>query len=57
MRFLLTTVLLIVMTMNAQAQANAPRLPNRSIDWLDRKSHSWNELKGKVVLLNVWTFG
>jgi len=35
----------------------APVLPARGDRWLDRKPISWNQLRGQVVMLNVWTFG
>jgi hypothetical protein len=57
MKILFLTVIMLMLVNSAQAQTVAPRLPNRSTDWLDKKTHSWDEFKGKVVLINVWTFG
>jgi glutathione peroxidase-family protein len=34
----------------------APPLPQNPHDWLDSKTLEWQGLRGKVVLLNVWTF-
>ena len=31
-------------------------MPSGSSDWLEGKPIGWAQLKGKVVLLNVWTF-
>jgi hypothetical protein len=41
----------------AIASDNAPSLPARPSSWLDHTPLKWDQLKGKVVLLNVWTFG
>lgn len=35
----------------------APALPSNGASWLDGKALKWEDLKGKVVLMNVWTFG
>jgi glutathione peroxidase-family protein len=39
-----------------KAFEDAPALPESSAQWLDGKVIGWNDLKGRVVLLNVWTF-
>jgi hypothetical protein len=51
--FLLVVVLL---GRNAAAYSPAPALPSNSSSWLDQKPIQWNQLHGKVVMLNVWTF-
>jgi len=34
----------------------APPLPDSPSKWLDGKALQWRDLRGKVVLVNVWTF-
>ena len=41
---------------DAGAFSPAPPLPSSSSKWLDEKPVQWNQLQGKVVMLNVWTF-
>jgi hypothetical protein len=50
-------LLLLMVPMLVHAYDQAPALPRSSNQWLDGKALSWGDLKGKVVLLNVWTFG
>ena len=50
----LTIVLLFSYTV--ECEQKAPSLPTGPSKWLDQKSVEWSDLKGKVVLLNVWTF-
>ena len=50
-------VLMVLIPLVLQAEKNAPPLPNQPENWLDKNSLSWKDLSGKVVLLNVWTFG
>jgi len=38
------------------ASDNAPSLPVSPSSWLDHTPLKWEQLKGKVVMLNVWTF-
>ena len=38
------------------ASQPAPPLPQTPRAWLDSRTMSWQDLRGKVVLLNVWTF-
>jgi hypothetical protein len=38
------------------ANSKAPKLPSDTSHWLDGKPLAWENLQGKVVLLNVWTF-
>jgi glutathione peroxidase-family protein len=52
MKILLILAFLIPVTLFAES---APPLPTNSQSWLDGKPVSWESLKGKVVLLNVWT--
>jgi len=49
--------LLLIFTGSLFAADNAPSLPVRPSSWLDHMPLKWDQLKGKVVLLNVWTFG
>lgn len=44
------------MSNRLNAQELAPSLPSDSNSWLDQKPLEWGRLKGKVVMLNVWTF-
>ena len=55
MRILLLLLSLIIPS-TARALEEAPPLPEASAKWLDGRSLDWTDLKGKVVLLNVWTF-
>jgi hypothetical protein len=48
---------LILIPMLSQAADRPPLLPGNPSSWLDNKPISWNQLHGKVVMLNVWTFG
>lgn len=45
---------------NAAEAANAPSAPafthTAAADWLNSKPLAWGELKGKVVLVDFWTF-
>ena len=49
-------VTLILLTLPLFAE-QAPPLPAKGSVWLDGKAIGWEDLKGKVVLMNVWTFG
>jgi len=40
-----------------EAADKPPALPGNPASWLDNKPLSWSQLHGKVVMLNVWTFG
>ncbi len=46
----------ILLTSSSESFPAAPPLPPNESDWLDQKPIQWSELRGKVVLLNVWTF-
>lgn len=46
----------IIVGASAEAFTPAPALPSSSKSWLDEKPLQWGRLRGKVVLLNVWTF-
>ena len=50
-------VLVVAYPLVVRATGQAPPLPTQSERWLDGKPRTWPDLKGKVVLLNVWTFG
>jgi glutathione peroxidase-family protein len=54
--FILVALVATLLGRNASAYSPAPALPSSSNKWLDEKPVQWNQLKGKVVLLNVWTF-
>lgn len=56
MKYYLFGFLLFMVSCNLFANQPAPGLPAKSTDWLDGKPLQWSGLKGKVVLLNVWTF-
>ena len=56
MKYWILSVLLLTISCNTFANEPAPPLPSGSANWLDGKPLQWNGLKGKVVLLNVWTF-
>ncbi len=49
--------LIFIISCTAFASVPAPPLPQRSSDWLDGKAVGWEQLKGRIVMLNVWTFG
>jgi hypothetical protein len=53
-KMLLVLMLFAVM---GEASDKPPALPGNPESWLDNKPISWNQLHGKVVMLNVWTFG
>jgi hypothetical protein len=38
------------------APVPAPPLPTSAADWIGTPL-TWSDLRGRVVLLNVWTFG
>jgi hypothetical protein len=50
-------LLLLVIPMFLEASDKPPALPANPTSWLDNKAFSWDQLQGKVVMLNVWTFG
>jgi hypothetical protein len=50
-------LLILIAAMCEAASEKPPGLPATPTSWLDRKPISWNQLHGKVVMLNVWTFG
>jgi hypothetical protein len=50
-------LLLLVIPMFSEASDKPPALPGNPASWLDNKPISWSQLHGKVVMLNVWTFG
>ena len=50
-------LLLLLIPMLSEAFDKAPALPAGKTDWLDQEPISWSQLHGKVVILNVWTFG
>jgi thiol-disulfide isomerase/thioredoxin len=54
-KFLFIPSLLLFATL-ISASPSAPSLPADNSSWLDGKVLQWSQLKGKVVLLNVWTF-
>jgi hypothetical protein len=58
-RFTVISILFLAAAHPLAVRANqqAPPLPTQSERWLDGKPRTWSDLKGKVVLLNVWTFG
>ena len=53
----LTLTLLLFLPQVVYSDQQAPTLPRQPSQWLDTAPMTWRELKGKVVLLNVWTFG
>jgi hypothetical protein len=50
-------VLLMLIAAICEASDKPPVLPGNKSSWLDQQPISWNQLRGKVVMLNVWTFG
>jgi hypothetical protein len=50
-------LLSILIPMLSDAANTPPAFLNNPSSWLDNKPISWNQLHGKVVMLNVWTFG
>jgi glutathione peroxidase-family protein len=56
MKYWMLSLLLLLFSCNGFANQPAPPLPSGSASWLDGKPLQWSDLKGKVVLLNVWTF-
>lgn len=57
MKYSIFCVLLFLISCSGFANEPAPPLPSRASDWLEGKPIAWSQLKGKVVLMNVWTFG
>jgi hypothetical protein len=55
MRKILFVLMLIAVI--SEASDKPPVLPGNRTSWLDNNPISWNQLHGKVVMLNVWTFG
>jgi hypothetical protein len=49
-------LLLMLMAALSEGSDKPPALPGSRINWLDNEAISWNQLRGKVVMLNVWTF-
>ncbi|MCI0414507.1 redoxin domain-containing protein [bacterium] len=56
MKYSIFSVLLFLIACSSFANEPAPPLPSKSSDWLEGKPFGWSQLKGKVVLMNVWTF-
>jgi glutathione peroxidase-family protein len=56
MKYSMFCILLFLVSCSTFANELAPPLPAGSSDWLEGKPIGWSQLKGKVVLLNVWTF-
>jgi glutathione peroxidase-family protein len=56
MKFFIVISLLTLLSCNSFATESAPPLPSTSSQWLDGQAYQWKDLRGKVVLLNVWTF-
>lgn len=50
-------VLLLLFATIGEASDKPPALPGNPASWLDNNPISWDQLHGKVVMLNVWTFG
>jgi hypothetical protein len=50
-------LLMMLMTALSEGSDKPPALPGNTTSWLNNDSISWNQLRGKVVMLNVWTFG
>jgi glutathione peroxidase-family protein len=57
MKGMLATLLMLALSFSSFAKEPAPPLPSNSSSWLDGRPAGWSQLKGKVVMLNVWTFG
>jgi hypothetical protein len=57
MKYALPLLLVIILTNSCFSADAAPPLPSAASNWLDGKPLKWEQLKGKIVLLNVWTFG
>lgn len=56
MRWIWLVITFVFLTTFSFADDRAPALPLGGTKWLDGKAMQWSELRGKVVLLNVWTF-
>jgi hypothetical protein len=54
---IIALVFFLLIPMFSDASDKPPALPGNPASWLDNKPISWNQLQGKVVMLNVWTFG
>ena len=50
-------VLLMLIAAICEASDKPPVLPGSRASWLDNNPISWNQLRGRVVMLSVWTFG
>jgi hypothetical protein len=50
-------VLLMLIAVICEGSDKPPVLPGNRTSWLDNNPISWNQLRGKVVMLKVWTFG
>jgi hypothetical protein len=50
-------LLLMLIAVLCEGSDKPPVLPGNRTSWLDNNPISWNQLRGKVVMLNVWTFG
>jgi hypothetical protein len=57
MRCIILVFLLSFLSCTTFGNEPAPPLPATTSDWLDGKQLQSKDLKGKIVLLNVWTFG
>ncbi len=56
MKLLIVGLIAIFATSLLFAVEQAPALPDDPSKWLDGKALRWQDLQGKVVLVNVWTF-
>ena len=56
MKMLSLILLVLLIPSIARTMEDAPPLPQGPAKWLNGESVQWTDLKGKVVLLNVWTF-
>ena len=52
----LILLFILIHPLALSAAEQAPPLPKESSKWLDGKALQWGDLKGKVVVINVWTF-
>ena len=52
----LIAILFLIHPLGLMAAEHAPPLPKESSKWLDGEALQWGDLKGKVVVINVWTF-
>lgn len=57
MKVIVTSLMVMMALSVATAGNQPPSLPDHSSAWLGGNVLQWKNLKGKVVLMNVWTFG